>query len=47
MFPKDTYASENDECYIENNQSQQQDDLSSVVLKSLSSVSLRASCKKK
>lgn len=37
-------ASENDECYIENNQSQQQDNLSSVVLKSLSSVSLRASC---
>lgn len=37
-------ASENDECYIENDQSQQQDDLSSVVLKSLSSAFLRASC---
>lgn len=37
-------ASENDECYIENDQGQQQDDLSSVVLKSLSSAFLRASC---
>lgn len=47
MFKKDTYASENDECHVENDQSQQQDNLGSVLLECLFFASLRASFKKK